>query len=442
MRALLTSAIAASLLLALTGADALAGSARLIDHAGLGLQVIHFEGRFQSGDLKHIQALVPKAKELNPSNQVYVSFHSPGGSLQEGIEIGHYLREQGIGTILLPGAVCSSACSFSFWGGFDREAKRARRIAMSGSRMGVHRASIMERPKAPKVDPSLVVEAMQINIARAMDYLNAMGVPPEVQKRYFSTSSKDIYILTERELAQSDIHILARSGSKWTLTNPEIATVSLPPPMQSNTATTTVPAPAPSPPQGPPPEQTAAIAVPADSPEPKDLRASSLSVEKVGQDATVVLQNEQSVRGRWMYGTRMGAPCLDMDVNPSQSHNHRKGFSLTLCFGETITGSMAYSPDIASGPFVLTKADLIAAEGRTEPLQVAQRRSISKPLMLEWERLPHQVHFTLKSPSGRTRPTADISSIRLTLDTTGKTITVSLPEAARDLVRRTLSALN
>ena len=130
-------------------ADAVAGTVGIAPLPELGIQILHFEGRIEAGDLKRIRDLVPKVKSLNPENQVYVSWHSPGGSLGEGMEIGRYLREQGIGTIVPPSGICASACVIAFWGGFDGENRRVRRIVMGGARLGVHRFAFLREPKLP-----------------------------------------------------------------------------------------------------------------------------------------------------------------------------------------------------------------------------------------------------------------------------------------------------
>ena len=50
-------------------AGTMAGTVQIVPVPDLGIQVLHFEGRIEAGDLKRIQDLVPKAKSLNPENQ-------------------------------------------------------------------------------------------------------------------------------------------------------------------------------------------------------------------------------------------------------------------------------------------------------------------------------------------------------------------------------------
>src|SRR5687768_11863557 len=88
-----------------------AGTARLVQRPDLGISIIHFEGQIAKGDLARIQQLLPELARTIDRNQLYLSLHSQGGMVQEGVAIGRYLREQGIGTILLPNAICASACT-------------------------------------------------------------------------------------------------------------------------------------------------------------------------------------------------------------------------------------------------------------------------------------------------------------------------------------------
>jgi hypothetical protein len=217
----LVSAVLAFLLIPQAGV--VAGTVRIAPLPELGIQTLHFEGRIEKGDLKRIRDLVPKAKSLNPENQVYVSWHSPGGDLGEGIEIGRYLREQGIGTIVPPSGICASACVIAFWGGFDSEKRKVRRIAMTGARLAVHRAVLRDPSLTRKVkaDPNAVVEALQRHLAVTIDYLQAMEVSLEVQKRQFGTSNQEVYILKEPELEGSGVLLARRSSSGWTLRNPQ-----------------------------------------------------------------------------------------------------------------------------------------------------------------------------------------------------------------------------
>ena len=443
-------------------AGALAGTVRITPLPELGLQTLHFEGDIEPGDLKRLQDLVPKAKSLNPGNQVYVSWHSPGGSLREGMLIGSYLRQQGIGTVVRPSGVCASACVFAFWGGFDAEKRKFRRIAMAGARLAVHRAALTDPSLARKVktDPNAVVEALQAAVALTMDYLRVMEVSLEIQQRHFGTSNRELYILKESELEGSNVLLARRSASGWTLRNPQAAAVSLPPALQPKPEPqATASAPQPEPASNPPAPQTAASVPRATVPDPQttgsvprpaapqarrgpeDLRVLPFVVRDFGQDAEVVLPNGQSARGQWTYGTRNGVECLDVDVNASRTEN--QGLSVSLCFAKlVVAASIAYSPDIFQGPLMPQRASLTARTPETLVLPVVASRFVHQPLRPEWERLPQQVHFYLMKPNDLQASAESFSAIRLVLGSAKDvSITINLPEALRSQPPRPTPAL-
>ena len=431
-------------------ADAVAGTVGIAPLPELGIQILHFEGRIEAGDLKRIRDLVPKVKSLNPENQVYVSWHSPGGSLGEGMEIGRYLREQGIGTIVPPSGICASACVIAFWGGFDSAARKVRRIAMTGARLAVHRAVLRDPSLTRKVkaDPNAVVEALQRHVAVTMDYLQAMEVSLKVQKRQFGTSNQEVYILKEPELEGSGVLLARRSSSGWTLRNPQAASVSLPPALKSEPQTTaSVPQPKPPVPQttASAPQATASspqttASLPQAPRRPEDLRLLPFVVRSFGQDADVVLPNGQSARGHWTYGTRNGVECLDVDVNAARTEN--QGLSVSLCFAKlVVAGSVAYSPDIFQGPLVPQRASLITRSQQTVVLPVVASRFVHQPLRPEWERLPQQAHFYLMKSNDLQGSAENFSAIRLILGSTKDIrITINLPESMLDSRQREASA--
>ena len=174
---------------------AVAGTARLVERPDLGVTLIQFEGEIVRGDLERIQALVPAATKANPPNQVFVSLASPGGLVQTGLEIGEYLRQHGIGTLLLEQATCASACTFVFWGGTDGLSQRPRRIALTGTRLGVHRMSLVPGgvQDLTSTEVQAFYEHFQKRVASLMDYHDRMEVNPSVQRRMFDTASRDMY---------------------------------------------------------------------------------------------------------------------------------------------------------------------------------------------------------------------------------------------------------
>ena len=60
--------------------------------------------------------------ELNQRSIDVVVFDSPGGLILEAMQLGRYLRERGIATLVPDEALCASACPLAYAGGVAREA--------------------------------------------------------------------------------------------------------------------------------------------------------------------------------------------------------------------------------------------------------------------------------------------------------------------------------
>jgi hypothetical protein len=206
-----------------------AGTTRLLNRPDLGVSVIAFEGPITQGDLQRIKDLVPEATRANPENQIFLSLASSGGLVSEGLAIGRYVREAGIGTILLPDVTCASACTFAFWGGFDKKAQRIRRIVMPGARLGVHQIYLAEPPAGGGlVHPNVALEEAQRRVVSLMEYLDEMEVSSTVQRKTFGTASKEIYYLTEAEVAGNKVLQMEPSDAGWGLRQVSLDPIQLP----------------------------------------------------------------------------------------------------------------------------------------------------------------------------------------------------------------------
>lgn len=103
---------------------------------------LHIDGPIVAGDLAQIQRLT-SALPLGRDEILAVSLNSPGGSVQEGLDIARALQalELQVVTDVMtldgkPG-ICASACSYIFLGGRYRFLQR-------GSRLGVHQFAYVE----------------------------------------------------------------------------------------------------------------------------------------------------------------------------------------------------------------------------------------------------------------------------------------------------------
>lgn len=82
------------------------------------------EGIFEEGDIETFKQHVT---EMNIND---VILNSAGGNMMAGIEIGIYMRENNISTVLPENAICFSACSYAFMGGKERAINSNAQFAM------------------------------------------------------------------------------------------------------------------------------------------------------------------------------------------------------------------------------------------------------------------------------------------------------------------------
>jgi hypothetical protein len=146
-------------------------------------------GPIEPGDADRFDAFLDGLAEL-PGQ---VALHSPGGDVDEALEIGRRLRARDLSTTILPGTICLSACPYILAAGVERV------VSLRGS-VGLHQHYY----ETPGYMPAfLAVEDIQRSQGRTMEYLIEMGIDPGVMRFGLSTAPEDIYVLVEAELIDS-----------------------------------------------------------------------------------------------------------------------------------------------------------------------------------------------------------------------------------------------
>jgi hypothetical protein len=134
--------------------------------------------------------------ELNGRRIDVVVFDSPGGLVLEAIQLGRYLRERGIATLVPDEALCASACPLAYAGGVAREA---------GARawIGVHRAYLDETQAAGDRQTGLG-EGQQL-AALCLEHLVDMGISAEAWIPALQTPWSQVYFFTGEELVKTKL---------------------------------------------------------------------------------------------------------------------------------------------------------------------------------------------------------------------------------------------
>ena len=168
-------------------------------------RTIHIFGKFLPQDFNRLDAMLEQMEKRRPLTDITVTLDSPGGAYFEGLRLGLLLHRKGIGTQIMPGATCFSACATIFFGGFDRKTGRPNRVAHEGSRLGVHRFSPPRRPLAHQD------EVYRHGFAAAKSYFADMRVSEKIWRMFEETPPEGMYIVTPSDMAESDITFVPAS---------------------------------------------------------------------------------------------------------------------------------------------------------------------------------------------------------------------------------------
>ncbi len=121
--------------------------------------------------------------------------HSPGGSVDDAIEMARLVRERRISTFVPADGYCASACPLMLAGGLTRHAGK-------DAWVGVHQVYAVPTTASVSLTPDVdrSIADIQETIARCQELLAQMGVDPAIWIKAMQTPADSLYVLTEDEL--------------------------------------------------------------------------------------------------------------------------------------------------------------------------------------------------------------------------------------------------
>ena len=146
------------------------------------------EGGIVPGDADRIEK---KLAELAPKPEGVI-LNSPGGSVQDALMLGRYLRSADLTTALRSGDICYSACPYLLAAGTSR-------TIPEDASVGVHQHYFGESTLLPAF---VAVNDIQRGQGEVMTYLDRMGIDPLVMQHALVTPPSEIYVLLPEELAR------------------------------------------------------------------------------------------------------------------------------------------------------------------------------------------------------------------------------------------------
>jgi hypothetical protein len=154
----------------------------LIGHEG----ALLLTGSISEGDARRFEEHI--AGLAQPPSAI--ALHSPGGVVDEALDIGRTIRNEGLPVVVAAGAACFSACPYILAGGETREVSREALV-------GVHQHYFGENTYLPAF---LAVSDVQAGQGEVMAFLDDMGIDPMIMVKALLTRPDDIYILLPEEL--------------------------------------------------------------------------------------------------------------------------------------------------------------------------------------------------------------------------------------------------
>lgn len=146
------------------------------------------EGEIEGGDAIRILKQIEELRDP-PTRAI---LNSPGGSVQDALELGRALRLKGIDTEMREGDICYSACPYLLAAGVNR-------TVPNEAFVGVHQHYFGESTLLPAF---VAVEDIQRGQGEVMRYLDQMGIDPLVMQHALVTPPDEIYVLLPEELVE------------------------------------------------------------------------------------------------------------------------------------------------------------------------------------------------------------------------------------------------
>lgn len=148
--------------------------------------VLSVEGSIDQGAARRFAEEVERRGEYVST----VALNSPGGSLDDAMEMSRLVRERGFDTRVLDGAICASSCPLVLAGGVSR-------TVAERSAIGLHQFYAVT---GTALEPAQAMSDAQATTARISRHLDGMGVDPALWLHALDTPPQSLYYLTGEEM--------------------------------------------------------------------------------------------------------------------------------------------------------------------------------------------------------------------------------------------------
>jgi len=173
--------------------------------------VFMVRGGFDGKEILKFKAAI---SAVPPQKRIVVLLDSPGGLVQQGLQLGEYFYQARIPTMILKNDSCASACTFAFLGGHDPISGRPMRVLADGGRLGFHNTSIVNFKKNKFTAAELQDLSIEIQqgIFTEIQFYKLVEVHLSVIFPMLATKAESIHWLDEADALQLGISILGVDG--------------------------------------------------------------------------------------------------------------------------------------------------------------------------------------------------------------------------------------
>jgi ATP-dependent protease ClpP protease subunit len=164
-----------------------------------GIARLVIDGEIKTGDFAQFAKMADIVSheatlETNGVPAIEVDLNSPGGDLNEAIQIGRLLRDRSMQTGLSAKSICASACIFIYIAGVSRSTH-------TEARLGLHRP-YFNPVEFASLSPAEARKKYASLVTVARDYFLDMGMSEESFRLMMATPSNDIHWLNMLEQIQ------------------------------------------------------------------------------------------------------------------------------------------------------------------------------------------------------------------------------------------------
>ncbi|KQI69171.1 hypothetical protein AN189_06265 [Loktanella sp. 3ANDIMAR09] len=179
---------------------------------------MHIEGRIEPGDTARVRALTASLP-AGRDEMLVVSLNSPGGSVQEGLDIARTLQAMDLNVIVDvmtrdgdPG-ICASACSYVFVGGTYR-------FLSAGSQLGVHQFRFVDDDLVRLSEVTRDVQNRSADITALLSdanvdpgFFSLMGATAPDDMTWVDLTTLERFNVVNRERAYQDNAFTLKGGA-------------------------------------------------------------------------------------------------------------------------------------------------------------------------------------------------------------------------------------